>query len=53
MIGAPCKNCAHREIGCHAKCGKYEIFRLANAERLRKEHRENEYQRIHNRRQYR
>ena len=26
MIGAPCKNCQDRELGCHGKCEKYISF---------------------------
>ena len=27
MINPPCKNCPDRQVGCHAGCEKYKIFR--------------------------
>ena len=28
MMEAPCRNCNHREIGCHAVCESYISFRV-------------------------
>ena len=34
-----CKNCTRREIGCHASCGEYKVFKAAkNAEKERRNH---------------
>ena len=34
---APCKDCPNRYLGCHDKCYKYQAFRQARDEVLKKE----------------
>lgn len=42
---SPCRTCTEREIGCHAKCGRYAIYRakmderIAKREQARRDHR--------------
>ena len=28
-LSSPCKDCPDREVGCHSKCSKYKVFRIA------------------------
>ena len=32
---APCKDCPNREMGCHAKCAKYQEYRQNRDEQIK------------------
>lgn len=36
MLNAPCKGCTDRSVGCHAKCDRYDAFKLYVNDYLKK-----------------
>jgi hypothetical protein len=46
VMGAPCKNCARREVGCHSTCEDYKEYRVYVDKIKKEEHKQNQFYKL-------